>query len=211
MYAYIRGKVDSKKSDGVIVEAGGVGYLINTAASTLSRLPPADSEVKLYTHFIVREDAHTLYGFMTREELGMFETLLTVSGVGPKAALALLSAVAPSKFGLVVLTEDYKFLTRAQGVGTKLAQKIIFELRDKMKKELSTSDALYALPPGAAESVSGADGLSYVDRGKFGEAVEAMIVLGCSAAEANAVVSRAYKDEMTIEEIIKKALSEIGR
>ena len=217
MYAFIHGRLDQKKSDGVVVEAGGVGYMISTAASTLSRLPAADADVKLYTRFIVREDAHTLYGFLTREELGMFETLLSVSGVGPKAALALLSAVTPSKFGLAVLTEDYKLLTRAQGVGPKLAQKIVFELRDKMKKELTgaggrASGAAGADAPGGEAAFAGIyGGVEYEDHGKFGEAVEALIVLGCSASEANAVVSRVYKDELSIEDIIRGALAEFGR
>jgi len=207
VFAYIRGRLDTIKSDSVIVEAGGVGYRLYTAPSILSKLPPVDSEVKLYTHFIVREDAHILYGFVTRDELGMFETLLAVSGVGPKAALSLVSALQPSQFGLAVLTEDYKLLTRAQGVGAKLAQKIVFELRDKMKKELTSTGV-------AGNSLAGTvktEGLGYIDHGKFGEAVEALIVLGCSAAEANGIVAGVYKEESTLENIIRSALAELGR
>ena len=209
MYAFVNGRLDSIRSDSVIVEAGGVGYRLFTAPSTLSRLPPVDSEIKLFTHFIVREDAHVLYGFITRDELGMFETLLTVSGVGPKASLALVSALPPSQFGLAVLTEDYKLLTRAQGVGSKLAQKIVFELRDKMKKELS--GAWDGVGGAFADAAGGAAGLGLADRGKFGEAVEALIVLGCSAAEANGIVSAVYKEEMSLEDIIRGALVELGR
>ena len=205
MYAFIHGRLDTKKADSVIVEAGGVGYLLYAPYSTLSRLPASDSEVKLYTHFIVREDAHNLYGFATREELSVFCTLLTVSGVGPKAALSLLSALSPSQFGLAVLTEDYRMLTRAQGIGAKLAQKIIFELRDKMKKELTAAGKAGSIAPEAA----GFGGADHVEHGKYGEAIEAMIVLGCSAAEANAIVSRVYKEELALEEIIRKALLEI--
>ena len=207
MFAYIHGRLDSIKSDSVILEAGGVGYRLFTAPSILSRLPPVDSDVKLYTHFIVREDAHILYGFATRDELGMFETLLTVSGVGPKAALSLVSALQPPQFGLAVLTEDYKLLTRAQGVGAKLAQKIVFELRDKMKKELSTSGA----GGGAYRDMSKIAGTDFVDHGKFGEAVEALMVLGCSAAEANGVVASVYKEELPLEAIIRGALAGLGR
>ena len=207
MFAYIKGRLDSKKTDSVTVEAGGVGYRVFTSLSTLSRLPAIDSEVKLYTYFIVREDAHTLYGFCSREELGMFETLLSVSGVGPKASLALLSAVSPSQFGLAVLNEDYRLLTRAQGVGAKLAQKIIFELRDKMKKELAGSAEAGGILGGAG----GIAGAGPVDHGKYGEAVEAMIVLGCSAVEANGIISNVYNEESTLEEIIRKALALLGR
>jgi Holliday junction DNA helicase RuvA len=207
MYAYIHGRLDQIKTDSVIVEAGGVGYRLLTAPSVMSRLPQVNSDVRLYTHFIVREDAHTLYGFLTRDELGMFETLLTVSGVGPKAALSLISTLQPSQFGLAVLTEDFKMLSRAQGVGAKLAQKIVFELRDKMKKELSVAG-----DGGDAQTgIAYVTGASPVDRGKFGEAVEAMIVLGCSAAEANGVVSRVYAEEQSLEEIIRGALLELGR
>ena len=208
MYAYIRGRLDSVRHDGVVVEAGGVGYRILTAPSIMSRLPPANSEVRLYTHFIVREDAQALYGFITKEELNMFETLLTVSGVGPKASLALVSALQPSQFGLAVLTEDYKMLTRAQGVGAKLAQKIAFELRDKMKKEVSVAGGGLMAPAGAADARGGA---GIAEHGKFGDAVEALIVLGCSAAEANIAVSAVYKDEQALEEIIRGALAELGR
>ena len=232
MYAYIHGRLDTKRADSVVVEAGGVGYLVYTALSTLARLPASNSDVKLYTHFVVREDAHTLYGFMSRDELGMFETLLTVSGVGPKAALALLSAVSPSQFGLAVLNEDYKLLTRAQGVGAKLAQKIVFELRDKMRKELSGAggaagaagaagiggiggiggDAgIFGGADGAGAGAGGEGGASLAERSRYSEAVEALIVLGCTAIEANGIVSRVYSDGMEIEDIIRKALQEIGR
>jgi len=204
MYAYIHGRLDSKKPDSVIIEAGGVGYQIFTAPSIISRLPATNSDVRLYTHFIVREDAHTLYGFLSRDELGMFETLIAISGVGPKAAMSLVSAIQPSNFGLAVLTEDYKQLTRAQGIGAKLAQKIIFELRDKMRGELSASEGSWAAPAGA-----GAKGLDLVDHGKFGEAVEALMVLGYSAVEANNAVAASYKEESTLEETIRSALSKL--
>jgi len=210
MYAYINGKLDSVKPDSVVVEAGGVGYLLFTAPSIMTRLPAPGFDVRLYTHFIVREDTHALYGFLTRDELGMFETLLKVSGVGPKASLALVSAMTPSQFGLAVLTEDYRQLTRAQGVGAKLAQKIIFELRGKMKKELSA----FGISEGAAAAMAGladADGAGAGQHGhgKFGEAVEALIVLGYSAAEANSAVTNAFKEELPLEDIIRGALAKL--
>ena len=206
MYAYIHGRLDTKKADSVVIEAGGVGYQIYTAPSILSRLPATNSDVRLYTHFIVREDAHMLYGFLSRDELGMFETLLTVSGVGPKAALSLVSAVQPSQFGLAVLTEDHKQFTRAPGIGAKLAQKIVFELRDKMRKELNAAEGSWVTPAGAT-GAAGAKGLEYVDHGKFGEAVEALMVLGYSAVEANSAVSAVYKEESSLENTIRSALT----
>ena len=213
MYAFINGRLDSVKNDGVVVEAGGVGYLIFTAASVISRLPAAGSDVKLYTRFIVREDSQSLYGFLTRDELGMFDTLLAVQGVGPKAALALVSVMAPSQFGIAVLTEDHKLLTRAQGVGQKLAQKIVFELRGKMRKELGAFGADAGVSPALSAGVGagGARGAAggIADRGKFGEAVEALMVLGCSAAEANGAVSGVYKEDMPLEDIIRASLSKL--
>ena len=216
MFAFIHGRLDSVRGDSVVVEAGGVGYRLLTAPSILSRLPPVNSDVKLYTLFIVREDSHTLYGFLTKDELGMFETLLTVSGVGPKAALALVSTLQPSQFSLAVLTEDFKQLSRAPGVGGKLAQKIVFELRDKMRKELTGMKGDKNALVGAANIAGagaggGIGGAAYVDHGKFGEAVEALMVLGCSAAEANGIISGVYKEEMSLEEIIRGALLELGR
>ena len=216
MFAFINGRLDSIRGDSVVIDAGGVGYRLLTAPSILSRLPPVNSEVKLHTHFIVREDAHTLYGFITRDELGMFETLLSVSGVGPKAALSLVSTLQPPQFGLAVLTEDYKLISQAPGVGTKLAQKIAFELRDKMKKELAGPKGGRGASPGSGGAGDGifaitdAAGASFVDHGKFGEAVEALIVLGCSAAEANGIVSAVYKEDAPLEDIIRSALMELG-
>jgi len=206
MYAFIHGRLDSKRADSVIIEAGGVGYEIYTAPSILSRLPAVNSDVRLYTRFIVREDAHVLYGFLSRDELGMFDSLLTVSGVGPKAALALVSAFQPSQFGLAVLTEDFRQLTRAPGVGTKLAQKICFELRDKMQKGPGVSGEGWGAPAGAAGP---AGGVGPTDRGKFGDAVEAMMVLGYSAVEANGAVTAVFKEELPLEDLIRQALARL--
>ena len=202
MYAYIRGKLAAKQIDAVIVDVQGVGYRLFTAMSTLTRLPLQNGvEVKLFTHLIVREDAHILFGFLTQEELNMFEILLKVSGVGPKVALSIMSAVEPSGFGLAVLTEDVKMLTRAQGVGAKLAQKIVFELKDKMKKEQIEG---FDLSMQAFEREKAADG------GKFSEAVSALTILGFSPLEARKAVVAVYSEELEIEEIVKAALKSSG-
>ena len=202
MYAYIRGKLEMKCEDFVVIDVSGVGYRIATALSTLSQLPVVGAEVKMLTHLIVREDAHILYGFITQEELNMFEILLTVSGVGPKVALAMLSAVTPTRFGLSVMSEDYKALTKAQGVGGKLAQKIVFELKDKMKRDRNNALTGISLPE-LNEEISGG--------GKFSEAVSALIILGYTPGEANKAVMAAYSEELEIEEIIKKSLKGLGK
>ena len=166
MYAYIKGKLAYKHNDCIVVEANGVGYKINTALSTVETAGQEGSEVKIFTHLYVREDVLSLYGFATQEELGMFELLISVSGVGPKAAISLISAVSPSRFGLAVITEDVKTLTGAQGIGNKMAQRIILELKDKIKKEQLALGAGASKGQAAAaggdskvsEAVSGVDG-----------------------------------------------------
>ena len=202
MYAYIKGTLDSVQSDHVVIEAHGVGYRIYTSLSTISELPRAGEDVKLYTHFIVREDANMLCGFLTGEELNMFEILLSVSGVGPKVAIAVLSAVTPAKFGLAVMTEDFKVLTMAQGVGAKLAQKICFELKDKLKSERFADMGI---------NLSGPEKQEPSARGKMVEAISALTILGYSQYEAGRAVSAVYTSELELEGIIKEALRQIGK
>jgi Holliday junction DNA helicase RuvA len=201
MYAYIKGKLEARSSDYIIIEAGGIGYRVNVPLSTLEAAGQPGSDLKVFTHLYVREDIMSLYGFATQEELGMFELLLTVSGVGPKAALSLISAVAPSRFGLAVITDDVKTLTRAQGIGAKLAQRIILELKDKIKKEQL--------------SAAGKEGFdkSAVLPGdsRISEAVSALIVLGYTPAEASRAVASVYSDESDTETVVKNALKSLIR
>ncbi|MEN6314757.1 MAG: Holliday junction branch migration protein RuvA [Clostridiaceae bacterium] len=201
MYAYIKGKLEARGGDYLIIEAGGVGYKIFTSLSTLEIAGQQGNEFKAYTHLYVREDIMSLYGFATQEELGMFELLLTVSGVGPKAALSLLSAVSPSKFGLAVITDDTKTLTRAQGIGAKMAQRIILELKDKIKKQqlaLNTGTG-YETASVSAES------------SRLSEAVSALMVLGYTPAEASRAVAAVYSDDLDLETIIKNSLKGLIR
>lgn len=201
MYAYIKGRLETKGNDYIVIEAGGIGYRINTSLSTIEAAGQTGNEFKAFTHLYVREDIMCLYGFATQEELGMFELLLTVSGVGPKAALALLSAVSPSKFGLAVITDDTKTLTRAQGVGAKLAQRIILELKDKIKKEQL-----------AMTSGAGFDKAELPREGsRLSEAVSALMVLGYTPAEASKAVASVYSDELDLETIIRNSLKGLMR
>jgi len=201
MYAYIKGRLEAKGNDYIVIEAAGVGYRINTSLSTIEAAGQTGNEFKAFTHLYVREDIMCLYGFATQEELGMFELLLTVSGVGPKAALALLSAVSPSKFGLAVITDDTKTLTRAQGVGAKLAQRIILELKDKIKKEQL-----------AMASGTGFDKAEMPREGsRVSEAVSALMVLGYTPAEASKAVAAVYSDDLDLETIIRNSLKGLMR
>ena len=201
MFAYIKGTLEAKGNDSVIVEAGGIGYRIFTALSTINNIGQIGSQVKVYTHYYVREDLVALYGFFTMEELGMFEMLITVSGVGPKAAISMISTLSPSRFALAVVSQDTKSLTKAQGIGSKMAQRIILELKDKISKEQLTANNL------------GGDSIN-VEIGSdsaLSEAVSALMVLGYSSFEATNSVSRVYTEGMGVEELIMKALKSLSK
>jgi Holliday junction DNA helicase RuvA len=199
MFAYLHGVLARKTTDSFILDVNGVGYKVFMPASAISACQTIGNEMKVYTHFYVREDTQALYGFLTEEELKMFEQLLTVSGVGPKAALALVSNIHPSKFGLAVLTDDADSFTKAPGIGKKTAQRIILELKDKMKKEhLDMSELknnLVCIP-------------SQNDN-KLSEAISALVMLGYSSQEASRAISVVYDEEKPIEQIIKEALKQM--
>ncbi|MDY3928372.1 MAG: Holliday junction branch migration protein RuvA [Clostridia bacterium] len=191
MYYYIRGKYVLKGESFVVIDAGGVGYKIYTSASNLEKMPSYGSEITIYTHLHVREDAQDLYGFITKEEITLFLQLMSVSGIGPKAALSILSVTTPEQFALAVITNDVKTLTKAQGVGPKAAQRIILELKDKIK----TADAL-------PEDIKTA---AIEEENNQSEAVTALVVLGYTVNEAKRAVSR-VDPTLNVELIIKEAL-----
>ncbi|NLE25828.1 MAG: Holliday junction branch migration protein RuvA [Clostridiaceae bacterium] len=195
MFAYLKGILIRKTVDSIIIDVNGVGYKVFTAGSALSTCSETGSEIKLHTHFYVREDTQALYGFLNEEELKMFEQLLTVSGVGPKAALSLVTYIPPSQFGLAVLTDDVESFTKAQGIGKKTAQRIILELKDKLKK---LNDQLNDKKVETA-CVQPSDN-------KMKEAISALIMLGYSSQEASRTILTVYDEEKTIEQIIKDAL-----
>lgn len=197
MYGYICGKLAEKHEDYLIVENNGMGYYINSALSTLEKVSLND-DVKMYTHLYVREDAITLYGFLSRDELNMFRLLLSVSGVGPKAAVSMLSSVEPSRFGLAVISEDINILSRAQGIGKKMSQKIILELKDKIgPTQFSSADENKR--EGAKE------------KGIIPEAVSALIVLGYTAMEANKAVNAVYSEGAELENVVRNALKALAK
>lgn len=191
MYYYIRGKYITHKDNFVVVEAAGVGYKIFTSALNLNKLPPTGSEITMYTHLYVREDTQDLYGFISNEEITLFLQLMSVSGIGPKAALSVMSVMSCEQFALAVITNDTKSITKAQGIGPKAAQRIILELKDKLK----TTDAL-------PESINET---SLEQQNNQSEAVTALVVLGYSANEAKRAVS-GVDSKLPVELIIKEAL-----
>lgn len=194
MYYYIKGKPVLKGIGNVVIDVHGVGYLINTSQTSLNSIKDGTNEITMYTVFIVREDSQELYGFTTIEEKSMFENLISVSGVGPKAAVSILSVAAPAELARAVITDDVKKITKAQGVGPKIAKRIILELREKLKNadlDLTAADdeTISAIELGDSRS----------------DAVSALIALGYSRDEAVKAVG-AVDGDMKADEIIKKAL-----
>ena len=189
MYDYIKGKLVRKAENYAVVEANGVGYKIITTKSSLANVK--DGEVIFYTYLYVREDIFDLYGFSTTEERAAFELLISVNGVGPKAAIAILSCVTASELAIAIVTNQPKVITVAQGVGNKMAQKIILELKDKIKnQDIKSSD--YSAAPIPEED----------------DAINALVALGYNQAEIITAL-RDVPAEFTVEEKIKYGLKNL--
>lgn len=194
MFYYVSGTVAELTAGMAIIDVGGVGYGCATTNYTLSQLKKGQS-AKLYTYLNVREDAVELFGFADQSELRCFKLLISVSGVGPRAALAILSVVTPSQLALAVATEDTKALTAANGIGKKIAQRVILELKDKLAGE----DAFDGSGKG---TVAMADG----GHNKRSEAAAALAVLGYGSAEIAAALKGIDLDSLSLEDIIRQAL-----
>lgn len=203
MISYIRGTLAEKNEDSAVVEAHGVGYQIFVPVPVLSELPPLGESVKIYTYFSVREDGMSLFGFLSRQDLAMFKQLIGVNGIGPKSALGILSALRPDVLRMAVASGDAKTISRAPGVGPKTAQRIILDLKDKIRPE-------DVLAGGLEESLAVPEEISGVGQaGK--EAVEALTALGYSAAEAAGAVKKVkISEEMTAEDVLKGALRHLA-
>ena len=203
MISYIRGTLAEKNEDSAVVEAHGVGYQIFVPVPVLSELPPLGESVKIYTYFSVREDGMSLFRFLSRQDLAMFKQLIGVNGIGPKSALGILSALRPDVLRMAVASGDAKTISRAPGVGPKTAQRIILDLKDKIRPE-------DVLAGGLEESLAVPEEISGVGQaGK--EAVEALTALGYSAAEAAGAVKKVkITEEMTAEDVLKGALRHLA-
>ena len=191
-------------SSTAVIECAGVGYKLTVTSNTLTKLPlDAGGKVRLYTHMQVREDAVELFGFYQKDELDMFRLLISVSGVGPKAAMSVLSMFTPDKLAFVVASEDTKAISKAPGVGAKTAARIVLELKDKLAKAFSTVASEAILSSGKSTKLPQAIGGS-----KMKDAQEALAVLGYSRTE---IVSALSKIDMTkdLEEIIRTALASL--
>ncbi|MBO5898947.1 MAG: Holliday junction branch migration protein RuvA [Clostridia bacterium] len=205
MFYYISGTLAHLTPTTAVVDAGGVGYKMTISQNTFESLPRstdgAPVKAKLYTYLSVREDGIELYGFAGEAELSSFKMLLGVSGVGPKAAISILSLLTPEKFALAVCTDDKKTISKASGIGPKTAARIILELQDKLLKET---------PPDKAEqSISVAITTKGTSTGKLSEAQDALMVLGYSRSEAMTALGGVDISGMEVEDIIRTALKKL--
>jgi holliday junction DNA helicase RuvA len=195
MIGAVRGRIASKAPPQLTVDVGGLGYELEAPMSTFFHLPPVGAEVSLLTHLVVREDAHVLYGFATEEERRLFRSLIRVSGVGPKIALALLSGMSVAAFTGCVQSGDVAALTRVPGVGRKTAERLIVEMRDR----------LAPVPPMAAFASAPAEA------SPESEAYGALVALGYRPAEATRLLKAVEPGTYTTEELIRRALQGAAR
>ena len=194
MYAYLNGKVAEKGQNSLVIDVGGVGYLLSVSMNTLQETPPIGESMKVYTYFSVREDAMELFGFASQEEKSMFTRLLSVSGVGPKVALSILGSMPLRDLTLAIVTGDVTALSRAPGVGKKTAQRLALELKDKVEQ----SDLDYAPTNGAVFTPLQEDAAQ--------EALAALQSLGYTAAEAAKAISQVRGQSDSANELVRLAL-----
>ena len=198
MFYYVKGTVAHTAPYLAVIDCGGVGYACRTTNNTLARLKKGET-ARLYTYLNVREDAMELYGFYSENELNCFQLLIGVSGVGPKAALSILSSSTPETLAMSIITGDEKALTVAPGIGKKIAQRVILELKDKLAKG--------QIAPGG-ESYGGT-GVTVIPENKSSEAAAALAVLGYSTAEINIALKGIDLEALSLEEVIKQALKKM--
>ena len=195
----VRGKLIAIESNAAVVECGGVGYMCQTTMNTLKAVK-LNTEVMLYTYLNVREDVVDLFGFATKAELETFKNLISVSGVGPKAGLAVLSELSPEQVAMAIASDDLKTITRAQGIGKKIAQRIVLELKDKLAKA-AQEDSSFA--QAAQNSVN-------VSTGNVPKAIEALGVLGYSPSDVSPVLAT-LDSTLPVEQLISLTLKQMGR
>ena len=202
MFSYIKGTLEEYWEDTVVIESGGIGWNIHVPLSVLDRLPHVGEQMKVYTSFQVKEDSMTLYGFLSRQDLKMFNQLLGVNGIGPKAALGILSFLTPDDLRMAIIAEDAKAIAKAPGIGPKTAKRVMLDLKDKISMDdvLPLQFAGGQVEANVAAAASGVDGA-----GK--EAIEALVALGYSPTEATKAVRQVeIKEGMNAEAVLKASL-----
>lgn len=196
MFAHIEGRVDEKRAGELVIDAGGIGFLLLCSAATVAAAPAAGERMRCYTHLSVRDDAMELFGFAAREERDMFRRLVSVTGVGHRTAIAILSALSVRELSLALLTGDTAMLSRAPGIGKKTAQRLILELKDKIEQaDVDIAKGVVPLPENADITM---------------EAVQALMALGYTSAEASRAVSSVRDAAATPDALILLALKGLG-
>ncbi len=205
MISYIKGTLASVGQDAIVVESGsGVGFGIHVPLSVLERLPAVGERITIYTYFQVREDAMVLFGFLSRQDREMFQQLIGVNGIGPKAALGILSALRPDELRLAIVNGDAKAISRAPGVGSKTAQRLILDLKDRISADELLASTGYTGAAGGPAGEAGAEaGMAEAAR----EAIQALVALGYTGAEASRAVKQVeITDGMDAEAVLKASL-----
>ena len=197
MFAYINGKVADKSNNYVVIDNNGIGYKIFMSQSAIEKMPDVGQVQKVHTYYHVREDNISLYGFLSNEELRMFELLLSVSGIGAKSAIQILSSITPSSFALAVISNDVSKIVKIPGIGKKTAERMILELKDKLKTEQAISKT---------EEVV----VAIHEDEKDTEAITALQVLGYTRKEIEKALEKIETQNLSVEEIIRKALGILG-
>jgi len=202
LIAFISGKLCGLSGNSVIIDNNGIGYLVYVSTAALSKMPSAGSDIKLFTHLNVKEDDLSLYGFFDADELNMFVLLRSVSGIGPKVALSVLSSISPKELGLAIVTDDIKTLSKAQGIGRKIADRLVLELRDKIETS--------SLAQKTGIDINSQQALK-TDSSERQDAVDALLALGHSKSESVRSVMEVTEDGMGTDTIIRLALKRISR
>jgi Holliday junction DNA helicase RuvA len=190
---FLRGTLIAKRAPSLMVDVGGVGYEVDAPMSTFFKLPDAGAEVTLFTHLVVREDAHMLFGFSSEDERALFRSLIKVSGIGARLALGILSGLSADEFHRCVLSEDTARLVRLPGIGKKTAERLIIEMRDRLPQPVAGSDAVSAT-------------IRQQPQGAVDEAISALVALGFRPAEAAALVRTTQSEGKSSEDLIRSAL-----
>lgn len=194
MFAYIKGSLEMKSKNYIVIDVGGLGYKIFMSETAINEIGEIGENIKVFTYYRVREDDISIFGFRTQEELRMFELLLSVSGVGAKSALAMLSCIEPSDFAIAVISNNIKLLTQIPGIGTKSAQRIILELKDKLKAEQNE------------EQIEQSKLKSSKVNETVQEAISGLMVLGYSRKDIEKAFEHLTVESLSVEDLIKNGL-----
>lgn len=200
MYAYIKGVITDRNDQQIVIENNGIGYLINCPLGISAEIGGIGDEVTVYLYQSVKEDDISLYGFNSRDQKEMFLKLITVSGIGPKVAHSICASLSAEQIAAAVMSNNISVLTGVKGLGKKTAERIILELKDKLKSQLGSASSI-AVSPSAVVSASGSADMSVMN-----DAAGALIVLGYKDQEASEAVASAYEEGIGLEELIRKSL-----